>query len=167
MILFTVGDDIYGRFPAVSSRHGFNRYRLADHPGDERRADRRRRTEAEGRAACGKRAGAPPGKRWVGDTCRRHEMTPPNGRVPALVVAGGGRRNAFSVPSRPSAVTVDNPADHCVCCTERLGIILRPVGKACGPLPRPSKTAISAGLVHIPWDPRRMVVPGPWGWDRI
>ena len=89
MILFTVGDDIYGRFPAVSSRHGFNRYRLVDHPGDERRADRRRRTEAEGRAACGKRAGAPPGKRWVGDTCRRHEMTPPNGRVPALVVAGG------------------------------------------------------------------------------
>ena len=78
MILFTAGDDAYGSFSVDSSRHRLNRYRLVDHPGDERRANQQRRahmTEAERKATRGKTTGAPPGKRWVSDTCKHHALT--------------------------------------------------------------------------------------------
>ena len=92
MILFTAGDDIHGSFSVDSSHHRFNRYRLADNPGDERRVNRRKRadmTEAERKAARGKTAGAPSGKRWVNDTCKHHALTSPNGKVISSVVTDG------------------------------------------------------------------------------
>ena len=97
LILFTAGDDACGSFSADSSRHRFNRYRLVDHLGDERRVNRRRRTdmtEAEGKATRGKATGSPSGKRWVRDTCRHHEMALPNGRVSASVVTDGDASDA-------------------------------------------------------------------------
>ena len=92
LILFTAGEDAYGSFSVDSSHHRFNRYRLVDHPGDERRANQRRRTdmtEAERKATRGKTAGAPSGKRWVRNTCKHHEMASPNGKVLASVVTDG------------------------------------------------------------------------------
>ena len=92
LILFTAGDEACGSFSVDSTRHRFNRYRLVEHPGDERRANQRRRThmtEAERKATRGKTAGAPPGKRWVSDTCKHHVLTSPNGRVLASVVTDG------------------------------------------------------------------------------
>ena len=92
LILFTAGEDAYGSFSVDSSHHRFSRYRLVDHPGDERRANQRRRTdmtEAERKATRGKTAGAPSGKKWVGDTRKHHEMASPNGKVLASVVTDG------------------------------------------------------------------------------
>ena len=66
IILFTAEDDAYGSFSVDSSHHRFNRYRLVDNSGDERRANQRRRThmtKAERKSTWGKTAGAPPGKR--------------------------------------------------------------------------------------------------------
>ena len=40
--LFTAEDDAYGSFSVDSSHHRFNRYRLVDNSGDERRANQRR-----------------------------------------------------------------------------------------------------------------------------
>ena len=97
LILFTAGDDAYGSFSVDSSHHRFNRYRLVDHPGDERRANQRgrtRMTEAGKKATRGKTAGAPSGKRWVNDTCKHHVLTSPNGKVLASVVTGGDASDA-------------------------------------------------------------------------
>ena len=92
LILFTAGDDACGSFSVDSTHHRFNRYRLVDNSGDERRANQRRRThmtEAERKATRGKTVGAPPGKRWVSDTCKHHVLTSPNGKVLASVVTDG------------------------------------------------------------------------------
>ena len=97
LILFTAGDDAYGSFSVDSTHHRFNRYRLVEHPGDERRANQRRRThmtEAERKATRGKTAGAPSGKRWVNDTCKHHVLTSPNGKVLASVVTDGDASDA-------------------------------------------------------------------------
>ena len=77
-------------------RAWIDRY-LKDHPGDERRANRQRRThmtEAERKTTSGKTAGAPPGKRWVSDTCKHHALTSPNGKVLASVVTDGDASDA-------------------------------------------------------------------------
>ena len=92
LILFTAGEDAYGSFSVDSSHHRFNRYRLVDNAGDERRANRRKRTgmtEAERKATGGKTSGAPPGKRWVSNTCKHHALISPNGKVLASAVTDG------------------------------------------------------------------------------
>ena len=46
-------------------------------------------TEAERKATGGKTSGAPPGKRWVGNTCKHHTLISPNGKVLASAVTDG------------------------------------------------------------------------------
>ena len=91
LVLFTAGDDAYGDYSVDSSHHRFNRYRLVDNTGDERRANRKRAnmTGAEKKATRGKTSGAPPGKRWVADTCKHHVLTSPDGKVISSVVTDG------------------------------------------------------------------------------
>ncbi len=92
IILFTAKDDAYSSFSVDSSHHRFNRYRLVDNSGDERRANHQKRTdmtEAERKATRGKTAGAPSGKRWVSNTCKHHALISPNGKVLASVVTDG------------------------------------------------------------------------------
>ena len=45
MILIAAWGGAYDGFSVDSSRHRFNRYRLVGHPGDDRRANQRRRTD--------------------------------------------------------------------------------------------------------------------------
>ena len=97
IVLFTAEDDAYGSFSVDSSHHRFNRYRLVDNSGDERRANQKRRTnmtEAERKATRGKTTGAPPGKRWASNTCKHHALTSPSGKVLASVVTDGDTPDA-------------------------------------------------------------------------
>ena len=87
IILFAAKDDAYDSFSVDSSHHRFNRYRLVDNSGDERRTNHQKRTdmtEAERNATRGKTAGAPSGKRWASNTCKYHALISPNGKVLAF-----------------------------------------------------------------------------------